>query len=213
MMMTMTMMVMMMTMMMMMTKHCACHGKLFPALQLHYKLATSDSESSSEKLFPVLHLHYKLAISHSKSEAPSLQNERCVRDFLLKSRVKVSKASASCETSSKSEAPSLQITTSPHFGALDTHSRRRGSHHTFERSTRTILAEGHPRPLKIRRALDTHDPPRGSPAPTQNSHFTTRLSARQARSLQRVTPGQSRSTFHHTFGRSTRTILAEGHAS
>ena len=108
----------------MMTTHCACHEKLFPVPQLHYKLATSESsseklfpaldlyyklatptsESSSETLFPALHLYYKLATSESssKSEAPSLQNERFVRDFLQKSRVKVSKASVSCETSSKS---------------------------------------------------------------------------------------------------------------
>ena len=58
--------------------------KLLPALHLHYKLATS--EPSSEKLFPALHLHYKLATceSSSTSEAPSLQNERFVRDFLQK---------------------------------------------------------------------------------------------------------------------------------
>ena len=57
---------------------------LFPALQLYYNLPTS--ESSSEKLFPALHLHYKLARSESSStsEAPSLQNERFVRDFLQK---------------------------------------------------------------------------------------------------------------------------------
>ena len=38
---------------------------LFPALHLHYKLATS--ESSSKKLFPAQHLHYKLARSESSS--------------------------------------------------------------------------------------------------------------------------------------------------
>ena len=40
--------------------------KLFPVLHLYYKLATSDS--SSEKLFPALHLYYKLATSESSSE-------------------------------------------------------------------------------------------------------------------------------------------------
>ena len=58
--------------------------RLFPGLHLHYKLATS--ESSFKKLFPALHLHYKLASSESSStsEAPSLQNQRFVRDILQK---------------------------------------------------------------------------------------------------------------------------------
>ena len=58
--------------------------KLFPIPHVYYKLTTS--ESSSEKLFPGLHLYYKLATSESSStsEAPSLQNERFVRDFLQK---------------------------------------------------------------------------------------------------------------------------------
>ena len=43
-----------------------------------------------------------------RSEAPSLQIERFVRDFLQKSRVKASKASVLREMSSKSKAPSLQ---------------------------------------------------------------------------------------------------------
>ena len=57
--------------------------KLFPVLNLYCKLT---SKSNSQKLFPALHLRYKLTRSKSSStsEAPSLQNERFVQDFLQK---------------------------------------------------------------------------------------------------------------------------------
>ena len=82
-------------------------------------------------------------------------------------------------------------------------------HHTLEHSSRTISAEGC---LK----------------PSQDSHFTARLSTRQARSPQRVHPAQPEFAqspqrvhpaqpefaFHHTLVEySTHTISAEGRVS
>ena len=91
-------------------------------------------------------------------------------------------------------------------------------HYIIEHSTRTIPAEGRSRSNAIDIspyvwAFDTRDPRRGSPMHKPNLHFTTRLSTRYARSPPRVAPNQPRSTFHHTFERSTRTILAEDYVS
>ena len=85
----------------------------------------------------------------------------------------------------------------------------------FAHSTRTISAEGCPRPGQIAlspafRALDTHDLRRGLPAAETNRTLTCISRTRRARSPQRVARGRDKSHSHLHFAHSTRTIFAEG---
>ena len=74
----------------------------------------------------------KTSVSYETSSKSSKSPKRAFRrDFLQKSRVDARH---------------------PRRGLLG-HKRGRRFDHTFERSTRAILAEGHPRPLKIRNTL------------------------------------------------------------
>ena len=87
--------------------------------------------------------------------------------------------------------------------------------HSESASTRTISAEGSPRPRQIRGApqrerFDTHDPRRGFIGLKTNSHGATARALRHARSPQRVRRAQDKFARRHSESASTRTISAEG---
>ena len=87
--------------------------------------------------------------------------------------------------------------------------------HSESASTRTISAEGSPRPRQIRAApqrerSDTHDPRRGFIGLKTNSHGATAGALRHARSPQRVRRAQDKFARRHSESASTRTIPAEG---
>ena len=93
---------------------------------------------------------------------------------------------------------------------VKTHSRLHFAH-----STRTISAEGCPRQNQIAlspafRALDTHDPRRGLPAPNPKRTPACISRIRHARSAQRVAPDRVKTHSRLHFAHSTRTISAEG---
>ena len=87
--------------------------------------------------------------------------------------------------------------------------------HSESASTRTISAEGSPRPRQMRTApqrerFDTHDPRRGFIGLKTNSHGATARALRHARSPQRVRRAQDKFARRHSESASTRTISAEG---
>ena len=150
-------------------------------------------------------------------EAPSLQNERLVRDR------QVSKTSVSHETSSKSEAPSLQnqrfvkcqVSKTSVSYETSSKSAARNLACIFAPSTRAISAEGCAGPgqnaiLPAFRALDTHDLRRGLRATRQKRNLTCVSRPRRARSPQRAARAKSKTQTHLHFAPSTRTISAEG---
>ena len=92
---------------------------------------------------------------------------------------------------------------------------RRARRHSESDPTRTISAEGSPRPRQIRTApqrerFDTHDLRRGFAKVKTNSHGATARALRHAGSPQRVRRDQDRFARRHSESASTRTISAEG---
>ena len=87
--------------------------------------------------------------------------------------------------------------------------------HSESAWTRTISAEGSPRPRQIRTApqrerFDAQDLRRGFIGLKTNSHGATARALRRARSPQRVRRDQDRFARRHSESASTRTIPAEG---
>ena len=87
--------------------------------------------------------------------------------------------------------------------------------HSESDPTRTISAEGAPRPRQIRTGpqrerSDTHNLRRGFAASKTDSHGTTARAIRHARSPQRVRQGQDRFARDQSESDPTRTISAEG---
>ena len=99
------------------------------------------------------------------------------------------------------------------FSSPDRHKSH--SHLHFAHSTRTISAEGCPRPGQSAlspacRALDTHDLRRGLPATGTNRTLACISRTRHARSPQRVARDRDKSHSRQHFAHSTRAISAEG---
>ena len=140
------------------------HGRNFAtwSAQTLEAIISNTSESSSATLFPALHLYYtncqpapqvKRQVSKmSVSYETSSKSEApsLQNQRFVRHRAQVSKTSVSCETSPKSEARPIQNAISPAFRALDTHDLRRG----FARPIQNAISHAF-------RALDTHDLRRG----------------------------------------------------
>ena len=166
------------------------------------------------RLLPQMkHQVSKTSISYetsSKREAPSLQNERCVRDFLQQWSATNPKRPFTCISrtrharSPQRVAPDRAVNAlSPAFRALDAQrvARDRDKSHSrlyFVQSTRTIPAEGCPGPGQIAlspafRAVDTHDFRRGLSRIGANPTLACISPDRRARSPQRVVPDRGTS--------------------
>ena len=142
----------------------------------------------------------------SRSEAPSLQNERFVRDFLQKWGAKSPKRALTCISR-------LRHARSPQRVAPDKSKTR--SHLHFAPSTRTTSAEGcagqgQNAISPAFRALDAHDLRRGLPATNPKRNLTYISCPRRARSPQRIALDRANTHSHLHFAPWTRTTSAEG---